>query len=167
MFFIWLNLALSMVFMFVNHPLSFGLILVLQTIAIAIMTGMMNFSFWFSYIIFLVMIGGMLVLFMYMTSVASNEKFKMSYFITLFLVCSIPFSIMITLAEKFMNLEFNIKLEETLNFEHFTQSHISLMKYFNLPHSSIYLLMIIYLLVSLIMVVKITNIKYGPLRQNF
>nr|QWB85817.1 NADH dehydrogenase subunit 6 [Distenia gracilis] len=167
MFFIWFNLMLSMMFMFLDHPLSFGLILILQTISIAIVTGTMNFDFWFSYIIFLVMIGGMLILFMYMTSVASNEKFKMSYFMTMFLFCLIPFTITATIIEKMTNLKFNIKIEEIVKSEYFSQSSNSLMKYFNLPHSTIYLMMIIYLLVALIMVVKITNIKYGPLRQNF
>nr|ALI86981.1 NADH dehydrogenase subunit 6 [Cryptolestes turcicus] len=54
---------ISLMFMFLNHPLSMGLMLLLQTICISILSGIMMINFWYSYMIFLIMIGGMLVLF--------------------------------------------------------------------------------------------------------
>nr|AWN56260.1 NADH dehydrogenase subunit 6 [Euschistus heros] len=67
---------LSMMMMWMNHPLSMGLILILQTIMIAMIAGFMAKSFFFSYIITIIMLSGALVLFIYMASVASNEKFN-------------------------------------------------------------------------------------------
>nr|YP_010507432.1 NADH dehydrogenase subunit 6 [Distenia punctulatoides]UXG19101.1 NADH dehydrogenase subunit 6 [Distenia punctulatoides] len=165
MFFLWLNISMSLLFMFLNHPLSFGLVIIIQTISIALITGLMNFNFWYSYMIFLIMVGGMLVLFMYMTSIASNEKFKLSYSITTMISILIPSSLLISMAWKNMNLEINTKMEEISELTTFLMNKNSMMKYFNLPQSMIYTMMIIYLFIALIMVVKITNIKYGPLRQ--
>lgn len=43
---------------------------------------------------------------------------------------------------------------------------LSLNKYFNFPRYSIFYISIIYLLITLIAVVKISNFNLGPLRQN-
>nr|QXT45536.1 NADH dehydrogenase subunit 6 [Leptinotarsa decemlineata] len=153
-------------FMFMNHPLSLGLILLIQTIMIALITGTMSMTFWFSYILFLIMIGGMLILFVYMTSVASNEKFKFSsmLFISLFLL------IMISLLFNFMDsFYFSLyeHLNEMMNFSTNYNFFLSINKFMMFPNNLIIYLMIFYLLITLIMVVKITDIYYGPLRQKF
>nr|YP_003097174.1 NADH dehydrogenase subunit 6 [Psacothea hilaris]ACR44363.1 NADH dehydrogenase subunit 6 [Psacothea hilaris] len=157
------SLLLSFIFMFLMHPLSFGLILLLQTTMIALITGMMNFNYWFSYIIFLIMIGGMLILFIYMTSVASNEKFKFSYKLTLacIFITSIM-SLLFIIDLYYFNLNSMNNLFNQVNHENFK---LSMNKFMNWPMNMNFFLMIIYLLVTLIMVVKITNIQYGPLRQ--
>lgn len=61
-----------------HHPLAIGLALLMQTLFIALSTGLVAPSFWFSYILFLVFLGGMLVLFIYVASLASNEIFRFS-----------------------------------------------------------------------------------------
>nr|QWB85841.1 NADH dehydrogenase subunit 6 [Dynamostes audax] len=161
----WLSIVLSTTFLFLNHPLSFGLIIICQTIMISIITGTLNFSFWFSYIIFLIMVGGMLILFMYMTSIASNEKFKLSYPLTLFVTSMILMGLILdTLIDKNLT-KMMFKNEYLLNSTN--TENLMMIKYFNFPNNLIYIMMIIYLLITLIMVVKITNIKYGPLRQKF
>jgi NADH-ubiquinone oxidoreductase chain 6 len=55
-----------------------GLVLIVHTIRIGVVTGIMARNFWFSYILFLVFLGGVLVLFIYITRLASNEKFIFS-----------------------------------------------------------------------------------------
>nr|YP_009229175.1 NADH dehydrogenase subunit 6 [Anoplophora chinensis]ALS54027.1 NADH dehydrogenase subunit 6 [Anoplophora chinensis]UNB14378.1 NADH dehydrogenase subunit 6 [Anoplophora chinensis] len=157
------SIMMGISFMFMNHPLSFGLILLIQTILIAMMTGLMSYNFWFSYIIILVMIGGMLILFIYMTSIASNEKFKFSYklFILISLLCFITISLFII--DLFF---FNLNVINNLYNQNTTQlSKLSMNKFLMWPMNMIFYMMIIYLLITLIMVVKITNIKLGPLRQ--
>ena len=49
-----------------------GLTLLIQTILVSIISGLITKTFWFSYILFLVFLGGILVLFIYVTSLASN-----------------------------------------------------------------------------------------------
>nr|QZI85909.1 NADH dehydrogenase subunit 6 [Aromia bungii]UUL71584.1 NADH dehydrogenase subunit 6 [Aromia bungii]UZA66538.1 NADH dehydrogenase subunit 6 [Aromia bungii] len=157
----------SMMFLFMTHPLSLGLILLIQTLLIALMTGIMSLNFWFSYILFLIMVGGMLILFIYMTSVASNEKFKFSFKILVYLIMMmIGLLIMNFWADHSMMYKLmNIDLNKFLIM--YSSSSLIMSKYMNLPSSLIFLSMIIYLLITLIVVVKISNINSGPLRQKF
>nr|QNG56233.1 NADH dehydrogenase subunit 6 [Platisus bicolor] len=155
---------MSTIFLFLNHPLSFGLILLIQTILTTMITGMMTLNFWYSYILFLIMVGGMLILFMYMTSIASNEKFKLS--LNLFYIFNFMLIMMIPL---FMYFNNNMKFfnENMMNQNFQLNFPLSMNKYMYMPSMMIYLMIIIYLLITLIAIVKITNINYGPLRQKF
>jgi hypothetical protein len=56
----------------------------------------------------------------------------------------------------------NFNIEQINNNSNF---HLSLNKYLNYPINKIIYIIIIYLLITLIAVVKITSINYGPLRQ--
>nr|QZI85896.1 NADH dehydrogenase subunit 6 [Agapanthia amurensis] len=164
MIFIMTSLMISFIFIFLFHPLSLGLGLLLQTIIISLITGLLSFNYWYSYILFLIMIGGMLVLFIYMTSVASNEKFKFSK--KLFLL-SLSFIFFTSPGFIFDSYYIN---KMTKNYDLMCQNEeidfiLSLSKFINWPFNMIFFMMIIYLLITLIMVVKITTIEYGPLRQ--
>nr|YP_010439957.1 NADH dehydrogenase subunit 6 [Pseudoechthistatus hei]UTD45003.1 NADH dehydrogenase subunit 6 [Pseudoechthistatus hei] len=165
MIFFSTSILMGMILLFLNHPLSFGFILLIQTTLIALITGMMNYNYWFSYIIFLIMIGGMLILFIYMTSVASNEKFKFSYKI-LFLI-SMMF--LLIFFEFFLDSYFfNLIIKNSLFNQNWNLDFNLIMnKFLTWPMNLIFYLIIIYLLITLIMVVKITDIKSGPLRQKF
>nr|YP_010464324.1 NADH dehydrogenase subunit 6 [Heterotarsus carinula]UUL71701.1 NADH dehydrogenase subunit 6 [Heterotarsus carinula] len=152
-------MVLSILFITMNHPLSAGLILLLQTVIISMITGNLNYNFWFSYILFLIMIGGMLILFMYMTSIASNEKFKMSN-MNLMLILITP---VITLM--LQKMEINIKNNESMKFDEMISINTSFSKYINMPLSLTLIFMMIYLLLALIATVKITSFKQGSIRQ--
>nr|YP_009754000.1 NADH dehydrogenase subunit 6 [Cheirotonus gestroi]QIT06609.1 NADH dehydrogenase subunit 6 [Cheirotonus gestroi] len=152
----------SMMILITKHPLSMGLILLIQTLTVTLTAGFFSHNYWFSYILFLVLIGGMLVLFIYMTSVASNEKFVYSPKTKIVMIISATMSIPILMINPlFANL--NTMTSETFNnpktFE------LSLNKFINMPSNMILYLLIIYLLVTLIAIVKITSMKTGPLRQ--
>nr|QWB85713.1 NADH dehydrogenase subunit 6 [Chlorophorus diadema diadema] len=155
------TVILPIMFLFMSHPLSFGLILLVQTLLVALITGMLNSNFWFSYILFLIMVGGMLILFIYMTSIASNEKFKLSMNLSLI----IPIYLLLlssTLMDKMFS-SMSVKNTELA----LMSKDLSMSKYMNFPNNLIMMSVIMYLLITLIMVVKITTIKKGPLRQMF
>nr|YP_009725354.1 NADH dehydrogenase subunit 6 [Monolepta occifluvis]QBX88868.1 NADH dehydrogenase subunit 6 [Monolepta occifluvis] len=155
----------SLLFIFMSHPLSCGLILLLQTIFTTMISGLMSFNYWYSYILFLIMIGGMLILFIYMTSIASNEKFSFnmkSFIMMLILLLMISLILMDEFYFNILNKIFDMKIQNKIYL-----NNLSMMKYFNEPNYLMMLLIIIYLFITLIMVVKITNISYGSLRQKF
>nr|YP_009763125.1 NADH dehydrogenase subunit 6 [Cryptalaus larvatus]QIR63637.1 NADH dehydrogenase subunit 6 [Cryptalaus larvatus] len=159
------TLVMSVTFMFMNHPLSMGLILLIQTTLIAMITGLMSHNFWFSYILFMIMIGGMLVLFIYMTSVASNEKFMFSNKISILLFVTITTTTLIMLiSDQFILYQNSVNMD-LMNSSTNVTYYLSMSKYLNFPLNSWMISLIIYLLLALIAVVKITNITYGPLRQ--
>nr|QWB85635.1 NADH dehydrogenase subunit 6 [Neandra brunnea] len=157
---------MTLMFLFVNHPLSFGLILLIQATLIALLTGMLSFNFWFSYILFLIMVGGMLILFIYMTSVASNEKFKLSINLLITVMICLSTSPLIMLSENSL-LTSSIKTNEIMEWNFKWSLNWSLEKFISWPSIPIMFLIMSYLLLVLIMVVKITDNKQGPLRQKF
>nr|AXS66128.1 NADH dehydrogenase subunit 6 [Chrysomeloidea sp. 8 KM-2017] len=162
-----MTLFTSLMICLISHPLALGLILLLQTIMIALLTGLMSLNFWSSYIIFLIMIGGMLILFTYMTSIASNEKFKFSLKMTMFIIPMIPLSILSAFnSDHFIGMH-KLKTTNFMMTEKFLMNQMYLNKFLNYPHMMIYLAMIMYLLITLIAVVKITLKNKGTLRQKF
>nr|AML26706.1 NADH dehydrogenase subunit 6 [Hydrophilidae sp. BMNH 1274734] len=148
----------SMFMIMTTHPMSMGFTLLIQIINVSLMTGLLSNNFWFSYILFIVMIGGMLVLFIYMTSIASNEKFKFSK------LMMINFILMLSLLLLTTIMSDNIIIDQ-MNMFYFPSIPMNLNKYINYPYNIITIMMILYLLITLIAIVKISKIKYGPLRQ--
>nr|AOY40004.1 NADH dehydrogenase subunit 6 [Hypothenemus sp. BMNH 1040235] len=144
---------ISITLMFLKHPLSMGMALILQALLTALTSGLIYKNFWFSYVLFLVMIGGVMVMFIYMTSIASNEKFKMPSPEKLIFTGTIMMIIM------FKN---NKEMLPSKDLE----MSLSLSKFFNFPKMQMTILLMIYLFVALIAVVKISNKTMGPLRQN-
>nr|YP_010491849.1 NADH dehydrogenase subunit 6 [Platydracus impotens]UWM92635.1 NADH dehydrogenase subunit 6 [Platydracus impotens] len=159
-----MTLMFSITFIFLSHPMSMGITLLVQTILVSLMSGMLTLNFWFSYILFLIMIGGMLVLFIYMTSIASNEKFKFSNMLLMFMSLMIISSIMMYL---FFDNSLIYMINYSENFYFPYNYNMNLNKFLNYPSNIILFMMIIYLFITLIAVVKITDIKFGPLRQKF
>nr|QUQ07005.1 NADH dehydrogenase subunit 6 [Euroleon coreanus] len=164
-----INMILSINFIQIKHPLAMGLTLLIQTIIISMICGLFTYSYWFAYILFLIMLGGMLVLFIYVTSLASNELFSFSMK-NMFLSLAI-FIIMMSLFLIIDNLMIINNSMEMIKFSPennlFTENELSLIKLYNNPSMNITIMMINYLLLTLIVVVKITNINYGPLRQSY
>nr|YP_010620964.1 NADH dehydrogenase subunit 6 [Hebardina concinna]WAX39308.1 NADH dehydrogenase subunit 6 [Hebardina concinna] len=164
------NLMLSMLittsilFMQMNHPLAMGLILLIQTLFTCMMSGLLSQSFWFSYILFMIFLGGMLILFIYVTSLASNEMFFLSTKTVMMMIMTMLMSYLII-----MKMNFDINNMEMLTHENIymmeKETLNSLMKLYNQPTNMITIMLASYLFLTLIAVVKITNISKGPLRQ--
>nr|AXS66048.1 NADH dehydrogenase subunit 6 [Tenebrionoidea sp. 19 KM-2017] len=156
-----MNFMLSLWFILIKHPLAMGAILLVQTTLVSLILGNLSLNFYYSYILFIVMVGGMMVLFLYMTSIASNEIFKKNW-----MIISVPLvitlSILIMFNEKAHLL---INNEELSKLNHIDEFPTILNKFFNFPTSTVMMFLFIYLLLTLIAVVKITSLKLGPLRH--
>nr|YP_010693162.1 NADH dehydrogenase subunit 6 [Zeugodacus diversus]WCB98408.1 NADH dehydrogenase subunit 6 [Zeugodacus diversus] len=162
------TLISSFIFIQMNHPLAMGLMLLIQTLQICLLTGLMAKSFWFSYILFLIFLGGMLVLFIYVTSLASNEMFSLSMKLT---TTSAMIMSLLVLIYMFMDKSSTTFFIQNLEMQPYHQMNIlmpenalSLNKLYNFPTNLITILLMNYLLITLIAVVKITKLFYGPLR---
>nr|YP_010693084.1 NADH dehydrogenase subunit 6 [Dacus durbanensis]WCB98265.1 NADH dehydrogenase subunit 6 [Dacus durbanensis] len=163
------TLISSFIFIQMNHPLAMGLMLLIQTLQICLLTGLMAKSFWFSYILFLIFLGGMLVLFIYVTSLASNEMFSLSMKLSLMsLIIMMTLMLIFALTDKTSIAPFLTTLETQNNYNlniFLTENALNLNKLYNFPTNIITILLMNYLLITLIAVVKITKLFYGPLRQ--
>lgn len=142
------------VFIYMTHPLSLGIILILQTLLIAFFSGFLIPSFWYSYILVLVFLGGLLVLFIYVASLASNEQINIR-----------PPHIIVILASLiilFTLTKFNPSKTQSLTDNQ--QDNITYVWIFSTPIVSASLFLIIYLFIVLVAVVKITKFWGGSLR---
>nr|UBI44011.1 NADH dehydrogenase subunit 6 [Eysarcoris montivagus] len=147
-------IILSLMLMTLNHPLSMGLILIIQTIMTAMIIGYMIESFLFSYIIIIIMLSGALVLFIYMASVASNEKFQIS----------VKMSIWSMVMFMFINFIMYF-IYKPMGYMNNNIDKISLIKIFNTMTAQLTFMVIIYLLLTMIVVSNIAKVSEGPLRM--
>lgn len=132
-----------------------------QTLLTSIIINFILLNSWFSYIILLIIIGGLLILFIYITSLIPNKKFKFNPFIFFISLMLIIISIIRLIFDQF-NINFInkrlfiIQYSIKLNFNKFL-----------IPSFIRIIIIIIYLLIVLIAVVKISRFKSGPLRKKF
>nr|QHF17697.1 NADH dehydrogenase subunit 6 [Trichiosoma vitellina] len=155
----------SINFMICKTPLSMGLILLIQTLMISLNSNLNTFNSWFSYILFLIMMGGMMILFIYITSLTANLKFKFNK--KLIFINIIMFMLLMHLIFNNNNMMWHLDFlnMNTTDLEmNFTIKYY-LKKMFFYPNYKILLLMINYLLLTLFIVVKIININKGPMRK--
>lgn len=111
--------------------------------------------------------GGILILFIYITRIASNEKFKFNFKIIIILITILILIFIIRTILDYFYFNSIIKISEIINQSYSINNKLSLTKYFNFPNNLIIILIIIYLFITLIAIVKITKFSYGPLRQKF
>nr|YP_007627080.1 NADH dehydrogenase subunit 6 [Ommexecha virens]AGC22396.1 NADH dehydrogenase subunit 6 [Ommexecha virens] len=163
-----LSNILNINFIKTKHPMSMMILIILQTFIIGLISGSMMESFWLSYILFLTFLGGMLVLFIYITSIASNEMFQLkSIALIMSMIMLIIIMMLLILSDKLLFADF-FKNNETTNINmnlNYQEMTMSLSKLYNNPTFIITMIMMIYLFLALLAVVKITNINQGPIRK--
>lgn len=156
---ITLIIILSFNFFFIKHPLSIGLILFFQTILSCLICRFYLSSYLFSYILFLIFIGGILILFIYISRIASNEKFFFSFKL---IILDFLFLILINIFDiidlKILNIKNNIIIY--INHDRFI-----IIKLYIIPSGIIILILTIFLLFVLIVVINILTINISTLRR--
>nr|YP_011014885.1 NADH dehydrogenase subunit 6 [Caliscelis rhabdocladis]WQB38579.1 NADH dehydrogenase subunit 6 [Caliscelis rhabdocladis] len=157
-----LIMLFSMITPFLKHPISMGSMLMMQTMMICLVSSSKFNSPWYSYILFITMIGGLMVMFMYMSSIASNEKMKMmptKKIIILLTILMIIF-IMNMKEQEYMEKMYQIKLN-TNNLEEIKSTS----KFFNFKKMNLSIMMIMILLFTMVSITNISSSKEGPLKM--
>lgn len=147
----------NLVFLFIFHPLAIIFVLILQTILTSIMIFSITQFPWFSYTLILVFLGGILILFTYISNIASNEIFKPN--IKIILPLAIAPGITIFISRPKQNLTQESKI---FNLDQY--SNLTIFKPFSDAIIPITLLIASYIILTLLTVVKISKINQGPLR---
>nr|YP_009488363.1 NADH dehydrogenase subunit 6 [Metasalis populi]AWD31622.1 NADH dehydrogenase subunit 6 [Metasalis populi] len=152
---IMLMIIMSILFSSLMTPLSMVVTLILQTMLISIISSIMISSFWYSYMMILIMISGLLILFMYMASIASNEKFNIPTMLILYLMM-LGFYLNFTKKEMIFEkkISFYINQEMIMN------------KLFNYKFMMPTILMITLLFLMMIIVSFLVNSNEGPMRKS-
>lgn len=148
---IFLSIFLTSVFLKIKSPIIIIVIIILQTSIICLMLWLTLETSWYAYILFLIFIGGLIVLFIYICSLASNEKFyiKNRVIENIIIVLLRIFAIYIYRNKEIVN-NLNVK--------------IIIIKIISIINIFIIILTIFFLLFTLIVAVKISEKKIGPVR---
>ena len=122
------------------------------------MVGIIIKTFWYSYILTIIMLGGALVLFIYISRIASNEKINISIKIISIIVIIIIINILFIL-----NYE-SIIFDQSQNI---IGPRIPLIKIFSIQRIRITIILVSYLFITIIAINYIVNIYEGPLRKKY
>nr|QCF39609.1 NADH dehydrogenase subunit 6 [Glomeridesmus spelaeus] len=141
-------MSISMIFTQLSHPMEMSILLIIMTLTISINSLMFSMTQWFSYILFLIYMGGVMVMFMYMSSLTPNKfptSIKKIYFIMMF---------------PLLFFMFNNKILKIMNLK----SSMSIMKSFTFLSLNMTMIIILILMITMISIIMITQNKKTPLR---
>nr|AFY16803.1 NADH dehydrogenase subunit 6 [Darthula hardwickii] len=148
-------MLISMFKTMTKTPMSMGSMLLIQVTMTSLMMTYTFKSSMMSMITFLIMIGGLMIIFMYISSISSNEKMKMNLSM---MTMSLIF--MITPTE---NIPIQWKLEE-FNLLINNEEHMTLSIMYN-KTMMMTTLMAMYLMLTMMSINKILKHFKGPLRS--
>nr|YP_010758094.1 NADH dehydrogenase subunit 6 [Wormaldia spinosa]WEU80099.1 NADH dehydrogenase subunit 6 [Wormaldia spinosa] len=166
LFFMNMMMIINFLFIYLTHPMSMGMIILIQMLLSIVLMNFFLQMFWFSYMLFLMLIGGMLILFMYMCSISSNNIIFISPKMMLFLLNSIPLNFFICLLmsnNEYLNHNLLTNMKSFTEINSLSLNFLS--KMFNDYSSFMTFFLILYLFILMILVNKITNFNVGPLRK--
>nr|QNE85398.1 NADH dehydrogenase subunit 6 [Psychomyia pusilla] len=69
----------NIMFMLSKHPMILNFIIFIQLLNSCFFMNLLINKSWFSYLLFIMFIGGLMILFMYMCSISTNMKFKINF----------------------------------------------------------------------------------------
>lgn len=139
-------------FILINHPLFLRLLLILITIIIITRVFNSSFNIWFSFILCIIYLGGVLILFIYISSFLPNKKFIS--FSSLFLLIIWRITIF------FLNFNLSIEFFSIIRNRLFNFNILFLINKFRLLRFSIF-----YLIFILLISVYYSFFKKIPLRR--
>nr|YP_007026892.1 NADH dehydrogenase subunit 6 [Metacrangonyx panousei]CCI69469.1 NADH dehydrogenase subunit 6 [Metacrangonyx panousei] len=160
--FSFLSYICIITFFYSVHPLFMSAMIALQSILIGTIIYLYNSISWFSYLLFMIFLSGMMVVLIYVSSLASN--LVMSYFFLDF--PSIVLFVLLFSLFPFMYFNLNEFYDNILNFSNLTNLIFFSGKVYTKDMYLFTILIIYYLLVLLVLIVKNAFFTKGPLRSN-
>lgn len=146
------------------HPILICIFLVFYTILICLLINFIKNNFWYSYILFLVVVGGVIILFIYFTRILSNEKFL--YLLNYLYIDVIIFLIYLVFLILLINFNFNFENQEYfLDFYKLSNQNYFIKNLYITMYIEINIFLIIYLLFIIICAVLICFKYLIPIRK--
>nr|YP_004123579.1 NADH dehydrogenase subunit 6 [Alpheus distinguendus]ACV90186.1 NADH dehydrogenase subunit 6 [Alpheus distinguendus] len=161
----FLLLSTSYLFTRLRHPLAMGLTLIFQTTLICLSSGASSSFTWMSYILFLIFLGATLVLFIYVASLASNEVFNLSYPMALLVASPLIITIPLLAKDELIQpLKPNMQGSSLILSETILEPTFKLAMMYNPSTAFLTSFVVLYLLLTLVVIVKLSSSSSGPLR---
>nr|YP_010990627.1 NADH dehydrogenase subunit 6 [Diostrombus politus]WOW99045.1 NADH dehydrogenase subunit 6 [Diostrombus politus] len=161
----YIMISTSLITPMLSHPISLGFTMIMQTMLLCLNMSIYSETSWYSYILFITIIGGMMIMFMYMASIASNEKFKLNKFLIPTMLISLTSMTLMEILD--FTLEYPNNMKEMKMTSLTSPEMKSTMKFFNMNKGMITMMMIISLLITMIAVTNISSTFEGPLKKTY
>lgn len=154
-----LLLALIFAIPMIIQPLRLGLCIIIISLISCILLGL-TFSSWFSYVLFLIYVGGLLVIFVYVAALAPNTLFsRLKSLIGISFLSVIIFLLLTLLSPTDVSF-----LYDTLTLDHTSQNTKTGIAIVSSSNVRILIGLALILLINLLAVVKVCFYQQGPLR---
>nr|YP_009400318.1 NADH dehydrogenase subunit 6 [Floraphis meitanensis]ARW70370.1 NADH dehydrogenase subunit 6 [Floraphis meitanensis] len=154
-----MNLLSSIIIITLKSPLKSNLMILFQTILLTMMINLINKTSWISFMIFILYIGGLMIIFLYISSISFNEiNINKNYLNNIFKL--ILMIIIIYWFKIFMLME-NFKFNNNFLFE----DNFFMMNLFNSPNNLMMYFIMMILFIMLILIIWMLKFNKGPIRQ--
>nr|YP_009400240.1 NADH dehydrogenase subunit 6 [Floraphis choui]ARW70240.1 NADH dehydrogenase subunit 6 [Floraphis choui] len=154
-----MNLLSSIIIITLKSPLKSNLMILFQTILLTMMINLINKTSWISFMIFILYIGGLMIIFLYISSISFNEiNINKNYLNNIFKL--ILMIIIIYWFKIFMLME-NFKFNNNFLFE----DNFFMMNMFNSPNNLMMYFIMMILFIMLILIIWMLKFNKGPIRQ--
>nr|AYB71586.1 NADH dehydrogenase subunit 6 [Platorchestia sp. AKP-2018] len=149
---------ISLLFIQLTTPLSMGLSIIIMATLISVLIFSLILSSWFSFLLIMIFLSGMMIIFIYISSLASNE---ILFHVNNMFIFPLVLLYMIYNYKQMMNMNSNNNLVPSLPSYSFEMMY----KVYTPSIYAFTIFLIIYLLLALIVVVKNSSMKQAPLRM--
>lgn len=149
-----ISITTRSIFLTLTHPISFVITILIQSITVCLIIFLSTNTSWFSVMLFLIFMGGLIILFIYIARLASNEKFEFSLKTITYLTL-ISLTLILILLHSLFNKSITY---ESINFRLF----INIIYALNILIPTA--LTILFLLLTLLITVNIVKIYESPIR---
>lgn len=168
---LWIIIIFILIYISINlnsHPVFIIIIIIIYNSIICLNISIWKINFIYSIILFLILIRGLLIIFLYFSRLISNEQitFYSNKILFLSLIFNIIYIYILFIINKLFsnNIIYTTKETNSLNkinnkiFENILNLYIY-------PYNNITICRILYLLLTLFIIIKLSNIKIKPLRK--
>jgi hypothetical protein len=167
LFLILLFLILNILINTHPNPIFMITIILLNTITICFLISFWQSNFIYSILLFLIIISGLLIIFLYFSSLITNiqNKLSINFFILINFIINLIFFSYSRLLQSYHYLPWNTYLE-TFKFTFINQEIFwNLFIIYSYPYNNFTFLCIFFLLISIFTIIKICTIKSSSLRK--
>lgn len=146
------------------HPIYLLILIIIYRGIICFIMSTWSYNFIYSIILFLIIIRGILIIFLYFSSLISNDQTK--FLINIPLLLRFFFNIIILFfIIKYLNYPIYNFNETLISFQLNNNIFNNIIHIFSHPYRNITIICILYLLITLFTIIKICSIKTSTLRK--
>nr|ARH10730.1 NADH dehydrogenase subunit 6 [Laingia psammae] len=154
-----INLFISMMLTLMKSPLTSNLLILIQSIMLTTMINLINKTSWIAFMLIIIYIGGLMIIFLYISSIAFNEINFFKNFKKLLMKLILITTFIITFKNNLI-LE-NFKFQNYYLFE----DNFYILNMFMIPNHYMIYFIIIILFFMLILIIWMLKNNKGPIRQ--